>query len=86
MHHVADPVACETVGQVRLGLRRTYGTAPRRLARPLSTADIGLILDAIDRSTPVGIRDAAIILLGFASAMPRSELVAPGMRAQIADR
>jgi hypothetical protein len=51
MHHVPDPVASETVRQVRLGLRRTYGTAPRRLARPLSTADIGLILDAIDRST-----------------------------------
>jgi integrase len=76
MHHVADPVASETVRQVRLGLRRTYGTAPRRLARPLSTADIGLILDAIDRSTPAGVRDAAIILLGFASAMRRSELVA----------
>ena len=75
-HGAADPVSSETVRQVRLGLRRTYGTAPRRLARPLSTADIGLILDAIDRSTPGGIRDAAIILLGFASAMRGSELVA----------
>ena len=28
-----DPVAAEAVRQVRLGLRRTYGSAPRRLAR-----------------------------------------------------
>lgn len=76
MHMAPDPVGAETVRQVRLGLRRTYGTAPRRLARPLSTADIRQILASIDRTTPVGIRDAAIILLGFASAMRRSELTA----------
>ncbi len=76
MHAAPDPVASETVRQVRLGLRRTYGTAPRRLARPLSTGDIRQILTSIDRTTPVGIRDTAIILLGFASAMRRSELTA----------
>lgn len=71
MHAAADPVASEIVRQVRIGLRRTYGTAPRRLARPLSTADIRQILDGIDRTDPVGVRDAAIILLGYASAMRR---------------
>jgi integrase len=76
MHDAPDPVASPTVRQVRLGIRRTYGTAPRRLARPLSTADIRQILTEIDRTTPLGIRDAAIILLGYASAMRRSELVA----------
>jgi integrase len=76
MHAAADPVASEIVRQVRLGMRRTYGTAPRRLARPLSTADIRQILDGIDRTDPVGVRDAAIILLGYASAMRRSELTA----------
>ena len=76
MHGANDPVASETVRQVRLGLRRTYGTAPRRLARPLCTADIRQILTGIDRTSPVGIRDAAIILLGYASAMRRSELTA----------
>lgn len=76
MHAVADPVAAETVRQVRLGLRRTYGTAPRRLARPLSTDDIRQILGSVDRTTPLGIRDAAIILLGYASAMRRSKLTA----------
>jgi integrase len=76
MHDAPDPVASPTVRQVRLGIRRTYGTAPRRLARPLSTDDIRQILTEIDRTTPMGVRDAAIILLGYASAMRRSELVA----------
>lgn len=71
-----DPIDSETVRQVRRGLRRTYGAAPRRLARPLSVEDIRQIVGGIDRSTPHGIRDAAIILLGYASAMRRAELVA----------
>jgi integrase len=71
-----DPIASEAVRQVRRGLRRTYVAAPRRLARPLSVAEIRQIVGAIDRSTPIGIRDAAIILLGYASAMRRAELVA----------
>jgi len=37
-------------------------------------AEIRQILAAIDRTTAKGARDAAIILLGFASAMRRSEL------------
>ncbi len=73
---VVDPIASEAVRQVRRGLRRTYGAAPRRLARPLSVEDIRQIVGGIDRTTPHGIRDAAIILLGYASAMRRAELVA----------
>ncbi len=75
MHELPDPVATETVRQVRLGLRRTYGTAPRQLARPLATEDIRQIVTHIGRTDPRGIRDAAIILLGYASAMRRSEIV-----------
>ena len=71
-----DPIHTEGVRQVRRGLRRIIGTAPRRQARPLGTAEIRQILDAIDRTTAKGARDAAIILLGFASAMRRSELTA----------
>lgn len=76
MHGAPDPVTSETVRQVRLGLRRTYGTAPRRLARPLSTTDIRQIVNSIDRTTALGVRDAAVILLGYASALRRSELTA----------
>jgi integrase len=71
-----DPIASETVRQVRRGLVRTYGAAPRRLARPLTVDEIRLIISGIDRTTPIGIRDAAIILLGYASALRRAEIVA----------
>lgn len=73
---VEDPVASEAVRQVRRGLMRTYGAAPRRLARPLTVDEIRTIVAVIDRSSPIGIRDTAIILLGYASAMRRAELVA----------
>ncbi|MCC2309784.1 site-specific integrase [Cellulomonas chengniuliangii] len=73
LHNPADALA---VRQVRRGLRRTYGSAPRRLARPLSVEEIRQIIHAIDRTTPIGIRDTAMILLGYASALRRSELVA----------
>lgn len=69
-----SPTADPTVRAVRRGIRRALGTAPRRQSRPLSTADIRQILTHIDRSDPRGVRDAAIILLGFASALRRSEL------------
>jgi hypothetical protein len=57
-------------------LNCSKNSSPRRLERPLSTDDIRQILTEIDRTTPMGVRDAAIILLGYASAMRRSELVA----------
>ena len=71
-----DPIAPEAVRQVRRGLRRTYGAAPRRLARPLSVEESRQIVSGIDRTTPHGIRDAAIILLGYASAMRPGEISA----------
>lgn len=71
-----DPILTEGVRQVRRGLRRIIGTAPRRQARPLTTDDIRRIVEHIDRTTALGTRDAALILLGFASAMRRSELAA----------
>jgi len=75
MTGIEDPVASEAVRQVRRGLVRTYGAAPRRLARPLTVEEIRQIVAGIDRTTPIGIQDAAIILLGYASALRRSELV-----------
>jgi integrase len=73
-HGHPNPIQNEALRQVRRGLRRTLGTAPRRLARPLTTDDITQILGVIDRSSLKGARDAAIILLGYASALRRSEL------------
>lgn len=71
---VPDPIADPTVGRVRRGLRRILGVAPRRQARALLTADIRSIVDQIDKRTAAGARDRALLLLGFASALRRSEL------------
>jgi hypothetical protein len=60
-HHCAgrpNPVAEETVRRVRRGIRRRLGTAPRRQARPLDSAEIRRILAGIDRTSAKGIRDA----------------------------
>lgn len=59
-----------------MGLRRTYGIAPRRQARALTVAEIRQILTHIDQTAPIGARGAAIILLGYAGALRRSELTA----------
>jgi integrase len=60
------------------GLRRE--AAEKRL-RPAERAalpldDLRLALDTLDRTTPLGQRDAALLLLGFTGAMRRSEIVA----------
>ena len=55
------------------GIRRTIGTAPGQKAATL-TDDIRAMVDTTDVGT-IGIRDRALILLGFAGAFRRSELV-----------
>jgi integrase len=52
------------------------GVAPRRQAHPLTVTEIAQILKRIDTSTPIGIRDRAVILLGYASAMRPGEVSA----------
>lgn len=73
---VPDPVDHDAVRRVRKGLRRILGVGPRRPAHPLSVDDLRKILAAIDRTTVSGVRDTAILLLGFAGALRRSELAA----------
>ncbi|MBO9555127.1 site-specific integrase [Cellulomonas sp.] len=70
------PVGDEIVRRVRRGLRRTIGVAPRRRAHPLSTQQVRRLVLAIDPSARAGRRDRALILLGFAGALRRSELAA----------
>ena len=55
------------------GIRRTKGTAPEQKA-PTLTDDIRAMVDATDTGI-IGTRDRALILLGFAGAFRRSELV-----------
>lgn len=55
------------------GIRRTHGTAPHQVA-PLRVEDLRAALPRDD--SPRSIRDRALLLLGFAAALRRSELVA----------
>lgn len=73
-HGFDSPTSVDAVRRVRRGLRRIHGTAVRRHAHPLDLDDIQRMIATIDRTRPTGIRDAAMILLGFASALRVSEI------------
>lgn len=69
-----NPCRSELVQATMRGVRRRLGTAQRQ-ARPILRDDLFAMLDGLgDR--PKDIRDRAMLLLGFATAMRRSELVA----------
>jgi len=57
------------------GIRRQVGTDQLRRAAPLELEPLELVLAPIDTATLAGLRDRAL-LLGFAAALRRSELVA----------
>lgn len=71
-----SPAHSEIVKQVMQGIRRTLGTKQRQV-KPLMKDDLLAALETIERvHMPVrAARDRAILLIGFASAMRRSELV-----------
>ena len=68
-----SPTHSSIVANTMKGIRRTKGTAPIQKA-PALTDDIRAMIDATDAGT-MGARDRALILLGFAGAFRRSELV-----------
>ena len=71
------------------GIRREHGTRPTR-KRALVTADLRRVIAALPDNL-LGKRDRALLLIGFASAMRRSELASlvigdcPGHRVTFAD-
>lgn len=67
------PTTNATVRDVIAGIRRQLGTAQNRKAA-IEISDLRLIVDALPDS-PKGHRDRALLLLGFAGALRRSELV-----------
>jgi len=71
---IPDPTAHPGVRRVVAGLRRTVGTAPRRQAHPVTTAEVRRIVVAIEGDGLRALRDRALILLGYAAALRRSEL------------
>jgi site-specific recombinase XerD len=68
------PTNADGVRAVLRGIRRKVGTAPNRKA-PASVKAITAMVASLP-STLAGKRDAALLLLGFAAALRRSELVA----------
>lgn len=69
-----NPCRTELVLATMRGVRRRLGTAQRQ-ARPILRDDLFAMLERLDER-PKDIRDRAMLLLGFATAMRRSELVA----------
>jgi site-specific recombinase XerD len=70
----APPTADDRVKATMAGIRRTIGTAPNRKAA--ATADRVMAMTAQAGPSLAALRDRALLLLGFAMAARRSELVA----------
>ena len=73
-----QPNPCESpvIAAVLAGIRRTRGIRPQRKAQALELEPLGRMVGLIDTGTLAGLRDCALLLLGFAAALRRSELVA----------
>lgn len=70
-----NPTDNAGVAAILKGIRRTVGTAARQKA-PATVDVIHAFLARVDATTLQGKRDSALLLLGFAGAFRRSELVA----------
>jgi integrase len=71
---LASPTTSSLVRRTHAGIRRTIGTA--QLGKtPALVADLKRMLQKVP-NTRVGLRDRALLLLGFAGGFRRSELVA----------
>jgi len=68
-----SPTTDERVRLVNAGIRRVHGVAPRQV-RPVVTEDLRRMTNTCG-GDPAGIRDRALLLIGFAAALRRSELV-----------
>jgi site-specific recombinase XerD len=68
-----SPTKAEAVRLIRRGVRRTLGTAQRRV-RPVTVPELRTMVEGLG-TDPAGCRDRALLLLGFAGALRRSELV-----------
>ncbi len=72
--HVS-PHAAPEVTEVLRGVANARRDLPGGKKRPALDADVCRMVDALDTDTLAGMRDAALLLLGFAGALRRSELV-----------
>jgi site-specific recombinase XerD len=72
--HLDTPTDSEAVKATLRGIRRTFGGAKVRKAPAVAAKMHSMVATAPDRLS--GLRDRALLLLGFAGAFRRSELVA----------
>lgn len=73
--NVPSPVMTPLVKTTMQGIRRTFGTAQRRVTALVKDDIIELVLVAEKQRPLKAARDVALILVGFAGAFRRSELV-----------
>jgi integrase len=76
-HQAAGNVTPTTDAQVRLvfqGIRRTLGSAPDQKNAAI-TAEVRAMVETLSPTSLIGERDRALLLVGFAGAFRRSELV-----------
>lgn len=79
-HGFDDPTTGVGVQRVRAGVTRIVGVAPRRQAHPLSLLELQRMLESCDADGVRGTRDRALLLIGFAGALRRSEIAALEVR------
>ena len=72
---VENPCSSTLVRDTLAGLRRLRPRAPRRAA-PLLPDDLARLVAGCDPNTASGVRDRALLLLGWCAALRRSELAA----------
>ncbi len=70
-----DPCKAELVRSTLRGIRRAFGTSQRQ-ATAILRDDLFAMLDQLSDQRPKDVRDRALLLLGFATAVRRSELAA----------
>ena len=70
-----SPTKTKPVREAMKGIRRTFGVATTKKA-PLRSTDIRTLVGTLDVDTLGGLRDRALLVVGFAGAFRRSELVA----------
>lgn len=76
-HKLTDhesPTTHQTVREVWKGIRRKRGSG-QKSKRPLMTVEVRRIVRQLDDGRLIDVRDAALLLVGFAGGLRRSELV-----------
>ena len=73
---LVSPHAAPEVNEVLRGIVNARRDVPAGRKRPVLDDDVRRMVDVLDLQTLAGLRDRAVLLLGFAGALRRSELVA----------